>query len=83
MQAHEAIAGTADLPPRPPQPGGDTQQGGLAPPPSRPGEGALAAVGRIAVACLALRQVDAGIRSGPILFAGLSVIFLLTMRAGP
>ena len=46
-------------------------------------DGALAAVGWIAVACLALRQVHAGIWSGPILFAGLSVVFLLTTRARP
>ena len=44
-------------------------------------DGALAAVAWIAVACLALRQVQAGIWSGPVLFAGLSVIFLLTTRA--
>ena len=46
-------------------------------------DGALAAVGWIAAACLALRQVHAGIWSGPILFAGLSVVFLLTTRAKP
>jgi len=46
-------------------------------------DGAIAAVAWIAVACLTLRQVTAGIRSGPILFAGLSAIFLLTTRARP
>ncbi len=45
-------------------------------------DGALAAVAWIAVACLALRQVDAGIWSGPILFGGLAAVFLLTTRAG-
>lgn len=43
-------------------------------------DGALAAVGWIAVACLTLRQLPAGIWSGPILFAGLSAVFLLTTR---
>lgn len=46
-------------------------------------EGAIAVVVWVAVACLALRQAPAGIWSGPILFAGLSAIFLLTTRARP
>ena len=46
-------------------------------------EGAAAAVAWIAVACLALRQAPVGVWSGPILFAGLSVIFLVTTRAKP
>ncbi len=45
-------------------------------------DGALAVVGWVAVACLALPLAPAGIWSGPILFAGLSVIFLLTTRTG-
>lgn len=46
-------------------------------------EGAIAVVVWVAVACFTLRQVPAGIWSGPILFAGLSAIFLLTTRARP
>jgi len=48
-------------------------------------DGALAAyvVGWIAVACLALRQAPAGPWSGPILFAGLSVIFIVSARRRP
>lgn len=46
-------------------------------------EGAVAIVAWIAMACLTLRQVPLGIWSGPILFAGLSAIFLLTTRTGP
>lgn len=46
-------------------------------------EGAIAVVAWVAVACLALRQVTAGIWSGPVLFTGLSAIFLLTTRARP
>lgn len=46
-------------------------------------EGAIAVVAWVAVACLVLRQVPVGIWSGPILFAGLSAIFLLTTRMRP
>ena len=46
-------------------------------------EGAVAAVAWIAVACLALHQAAVGAWSGPILFAGLAAIFLLTTRARP
>lgn len=46
-------------------------------------DGALATVGWIVLACLTLRQVPVGVWSGPILFAGLSAIFLLTIRAKP
>lgn len=48
-------------------------------------DGALAAyvVGWIAVACLTLRQAPAGPWSGPILFAGLSVIFTVSARRRP
>lgn len=48
-------------------------------------DGAIAAwvVIWITLACLALRQVPAGIWSGPILFAGLAAVFTLATRMRP